>query len=95
MCDVRISVVCDSMKKHKVRHFNGVVWCGVVHSTWPSQAMWHMYAPTFKKKKKKKKTLHIFTHGATRGWGLTSLVVCINDKIHDITERHVTIRSEI
>ena len=67
--------------------------------------MWHMHAPRFnkwdkkkKKKKKKKKnkkaTLHILTHGATRGCGLTSLVVCINDKIHDVRERLVTIRSE-
>ena len=74
---------------------------GVVHSTWPSRAMWHMHAPTFnkwhkkKKKKKKKVTLHILTHGAMRGCGLTSLVVCINDKIRDIRERNVTIRSEI
>jgi hypothetical protein len=61
-----------------------------------------MHAPTFnkwhkkkKKKKKKKKTLHILTHGAMQGCGLTSLVVCINDKICDIRERKVTIRSEI
>ena len=63
--------------------------------------MWHMHAPTFnkwhkkKKKKNKKVTLHILTHGAMRGCGLTSLVVCINDKIRDIRERNVTIRSEI
>ena len=74
---------------------------GVVHSTWPSQAMWHMHAPTFhkwhhmKKKNKNKKTLHILTRGVMRGWGLTSLLVCINDKIHDIWERNVTIRSKI
>ena len=67
--------------------------------------MWHMHAPPFnkchnnnnfnKKKKKKKVTLHILTHGTMRGCGLTSLVVCINDKIRDIRERNVTIRSEI
>jgi hypothetical protein len=74
----------------------------VVHSTWPSRAMWHMYAPTFnkqhkkkKKEKKKKKTLHILTHGAMRGCGLTSLVVCINDRFCDRRERNVTTRSEI
>ena len=82
-----------------------IKWCGEVHFTWPSRAMWHMHAPTFnewdKKKMKKKKsknkkvTLHILTHGAMRGCGLTSLVVCINDKIRDIRERNVTIRSEI
>ena len=65
--------------------------------------MWHMHAPTFnkwhKKKKKKNKnkkvTLHILAHGAMRGYGLSSLVVCINDKIRDIKERNVTIRSEV
>ena len=60
--------------------------------------MWHVHAPTFNKwhkKKNKKVTLHILTHGAMRGCGLTSLVVCINDKICDIRERYVTIRSEI
>jgi hypothetical protein len=77
------------------------VWCGVVHSTCglPKQCglcmhqhsnKWHK-----KKKKKKKKTLHMLTHGAMRGCGLTSLVVCINDKIRDTREIIVTIRSEI
>ena len=72
----------------------------MVHSTWPSPAMWHMHAPTFnkwhkKKNKNKKVTLHMLTHGAMRGCGLTSLVVCINDKIHDMRERNATIKSEI
>ena len=61
--------------------------------------MWHMHTPTFnkwhQKKKNKKVTLRILKHGAMRGCGLTSLVVRINDKIHDIRERNVTIRSEI
>ena len=75
---------------------------GVVHSTWPSRAMWHMHASTFNKWHKKKKhnknkkvTLHILTHGVMRGSGLTSLVACIHDTIHDRRERNVTIRSEI
>jgi hypothetical protein len=29
----------------------------------------------------------MLTHGAMRGCGLTSLVVCINDKFHDLRER--------
>ena len=59
---------------------------GVVHSIWPSRAMWHVHAPTFnkwhkkRKKKKKKVTIHILTHGAMRWCGLTSLVVCTNDQ---------------
>ena len=64
--------------------------------------MWHMHAPTFnkghkkkEKNKNKKVTLHILTHGAMRGCGLTSLVACINDKIRDTRKRNVTIRSEI
>jgi hypothetical protein len=32
------------------------------------------------------------TRGAMRGCGLTSLVVCINDKICDIRERNVTVK---
>jgi hypothetical protein len=67
-----------------VRHFNGVVWS--IPLGLPMRC---------KKKKKKKKTLHILTHGIMRGCGLTALVVCINDKIHDIRERNVTIRNEI
>jgi hypothetical protein len=74
-----------------------VTYVSVVHSTWPSWAMWQTHAPTFNKwhtTKKKKKILHMLTHGAMWGCGLTSLVVCIDDKIHDIRERNVTIRSE-
>ena len=77
-----------------------MVWCGVVWSTWPSRVMWHMHAPTFnewqKKKTKKKVTYwHMLTHGTMQGCGLTSLVVCINDKTCDVKERNVTIRSAI
>ena len=69
---------------------------GVVHFTSPSRAIWHTHSPTFNKwHKKKKVTLHILTHGAMRGCGLTSLVAWINDNIRDIRERNVTIRSAI
>ena len=37
----------------------------------------------------------MLTHDAMRGYALTSLVACNNDKIRDITERNVTMRSEI
>ena len=61
--------------------------------------MWHMHASTFnkwqKKKKKKVVTLHMLTHSIMRGCGLTSLMICINDKFCDIRERNVTTRSEI
>jgi hypothetical protein len=75
----------------------------MVHSTWPSQAMQRTHAPTFNRWHKKKKnenkdrkvTLHMLTHDAMRGCGLTSLVIYINDKSCDIRERNVTIRSEI
>jgi hypothetical protein len=80
-----------------------VTYASVVHSTWPSRAMWRTHAPTFNKwhkkktknRKKKKVTLHMLTHGAMQGCGLTSWVVCINDKFRDIRERNVTIRIEI
>ena len=43
-----------------------VTYASVVHSTWPSQAMWWSHAPTFNKwhKKKKMMTLQMLTHGA-------------------------------
>jgi hypothetical protein len=103
----RISVACDIMEWHKgdVRIIwirSPVTYASVVHSTWPSWAMWRNHAPTFnkwhknkKKNKNKKVTLHMLTHGTMWGCGLTSLVVCINDKCCDIRERNVTIRSEI
>ena len=74
-----------------------VTHASVVHSTWPSPMMWRMHALTFNKwhKKKKKVTLHMLTHGTMPWCGLASLVVCINDKIRDIRDRNVTIRSEI
>ena len=72
---------------------------GVVHSTWPSRAMWLMHSPTSNKQQKKnkniKKTLHILRHCTMWGCEMTSLVVCMNDKVHDIRERNLTIRSEI
>ena len=55
------------------------------------------YACTNKwhKKENKKVTLHMLTQGALRRCGLTSLVICINDEIHDIREGNVTTRSNI
>ena len=43
----------------------------------------------------KKVTLHTLTYGAIQGCSSTSLLICVNDKIRDIRERNVTIRSEI
>ena len=61
------------------------------------------HAPTFNKWHKKKKnedknkkvTLDMLTHGAMRGCGLASWVVCIDDKFCDKRDRDVTTRSEI
>jgi hypothetical protein len=80
-----------------------VTCASVVHSNHPSWATWRTHAPTINKWHKQKKikneikkvTLHILTHGAMRGCGLTSSEICINNKFHDIRERNVTIRSEI
>jgi hypothetical protein len=73
-----------------------MVWCGPLHLAFPDDVTY-----TFNKWRKKEEnenkevTLHILTHGGMRGCGLTSWVVCINDKLHDIRKRNVTIRSEI
>ena len=80
---------------------SSVTYASVVCSSWPSQVMWQMHAPTFnkwhkrKKKKKKKVTLHMLTHGTILGYELTSSVVCISDNFHDLREKNVTIWSEI
>ena len=37
----------------------------------------------------------MLTHGAMRGYALTSWMVCIDDKFCGIKGRNVTIRSEI
>jgi hypothetical protein len=72
----------------------------VVHSAWPSQAMWGTHAPTFNKWHKEEEeeeedgTAHVGTWRNVRV-GLTSLVACINDKFRDIRERNVIMRSEI
>ena len=66
--------------------------CGPLHLTFPGN---ETYACTNIQRVKKKKKLHILTHGPMRGCGLTTLVVCINDKIHDIRKKNVTIRSDI
>jgi hypothetical protein len=79
-----------------------VTYASVVHSTWPSRVIWQMHAPILNKwhknknkNKYKKVTLHMLTHGALWGCGLTSLVVFIKDKFCEMMERNVTIRSEI
>jgi hypothetical protein len=69
------------------------MWSGPLHLTFPGNVAyactninkWHEKKK--KKKKKKKVTLHMLTHGTMRGRGLTSLVVCINDKIRDTRKR--------
>jgi hypothetical protein len=100
----RISVACDIKGKHKgdmrtIWICFPVTYTSVIHSTWPSRAMWRTHAPTFnkshKKNKQKKVALHMLTYGAMWGCGLNSWIVCINDKICDIRERNVTTRSDI
>ena len=82
-----------------MQHFNGVVWSTPLGLPRPCGICIHQHSTSGIRKKKKnwnkKVTLHILTHGAMRGCGLTSLVVCIHDKNHDIRERNVTIRNEI
>jgi hypothetical protein len=82
-----------------VQPFNGVMWSTPLGL--PGRCGIYMHAPTCNKchqkknEKNEKVTLHMLTHGAMRGCGLTSSVVCIYEKIHDIRETNMTIRSEI
>jgi hypothetical protein len=52
----------------------------------------HSTSGIIKKENNRKVILNMLTHGAMRGCGLTSWVVCSNDKFHNIRERNVTIR---
>ena len=75
-----------------------MVCCGPLHLAFPSNVAyactpfnkWHIK----KKIKNKKVTLHILTHGTMWRCEFTSLMIYINDKLRDIRERSVTIRSE-
>ena len=63
---------------------------GGVHSTWPSgrcDKQMHQHSTSGIRRKTKKVvkvTLHMLTHGAMRGCGLTSSMVCLNDMFRDI-----------
>ena len=84
-----------------MQHCNGLVWSTPLSLPGRCGTCMHQQSTSGirKRKKKKKKTkkvaLHISPHGATRGHGLTSLVVCNYDKFHDTRERNVTTKSEI
>ena len=92
-----ISAACDTMKFEFILLSPLLVWstplglptwCGIcIHQHFNK---WHK-----KKQKNKKVTLHMLAHDATWGCRLTSLVVCINDNIHDIRERNVTIEWDL
>jgi hypothetical protein len=70
-----------------------MVWCGPLHLAFPGDAA---YACTnIQQVAEEEDGTHILTYDAMQGCGLTSWVVCINDKFRDIRERDVTIRSEI
>ena len=81
-----------------MQHFNDVMWSPPLGLPGQCDICIHEHSTSGIKRKEnenKKVTLHILTHGAMRGCMLTSWVVCINDKLHDIRERNVKIRSEI
>ena len=61
----------------------------------PKQCDKFMHQQFNKWHKKKKMTLHVLTHGTMRGFGLNSMMVCINGKTCELRERNVTIRSNI
>ena len=66
--------------------------CGGPHA--PTFNKWHKKRRK-KKNEKKKVALHMLNTTRCEGRGVTSLVVCINDKNCDIKERNMTIRSKI
>jgi hypothetical protein len=99
MCDT-IELMQDVILWKNTQYTILMVWCGVVWSTplgFPGRCgiCMHQHSTSENKNKNKKVTLHMLTHDSMRGYGSTSLVVCINDKFCDIRERTVTTRSEI
>ena len=73
-------------------------WCGPLQLAFMGDVIYtctniHLIAQE-EEKEEEGEEVHILTHDAMQGCGLTSLVVCINEKICDIREGHVTTRSE-
>ena len=94
----RTSVACDAL--HSIS--SHLRWYGPLHLAFPGDVAYactdiqQVAKEEEKKNKTKKVTLHILTHSAIQLWcELTSLVVYIDNKICDIRERIVTVRSEI
>ena len=68
-------------------------WCGPLHLVFPGNVA---YASTnIPQVTYEEEEDSIYWHMTMQGCGLTSLVICINDRICDIRERNVTIKSEI
>ena len=87
----RNSVACNTMEFEFLLLSSLLVWSTPYGLPGRCGKCMHQHSTKWQKKK----TLHILTHGAMRGCRLTSLVVCINDKIHDLRGKNVTMRSEI
>ena len=76
-----------------MQHFNGAVWSTPLGPP-GDVAFACTNIQQVAGKEEEKGGTPLLTHGATRGFGLTSLVVCINNRSCDIRERNVTMRSE-
>ena len=89
----RVSVVCDTMEFKIISLSPPLVWSTPL--AFPGRCGICMHQHSRSDIRKKKVTLHILTHGAMWGCGLTYLVVSFNDKTRDTRGRNVTIRIEI
>ena len=82
----RGSVSCDTTEFEFIILSSPLVWSTPVGLPRRCGTCMHQHSTSGIRRRRKKKnenkrvTLHILTHGAMRGCGLTSLVVCINDK---------------
>ena len=89
----KISVACYGIWVHTPLISVGVVQ---LHLPFPDDVAYaYTNIQQVEEEEEEEDTSHILAHGIMPGCGLPSLVVTINDKIHDIRDRNVTIGSEI
>ena len=82
-----------------MQQLNGVVWSTPLDLPRRCGICMHQHSTNNKRRRRIRirrwHSTYWHIYGAMRGCGLTSLLVCINEKNCDIRERNVTIRSEI
>jgi len=94
----RISVACGMTERRCEDNLNSISrhlrLCGPLHLVCPGDVA-NVCTNIQQVAQEEEEEEDDTSHGAMWGCGLTSWMVCNIDKVHDIRERNVTIRSEI